>query len=334
MESKQLESTPDGIKVGIAQIAPVWLNREPTLEKIIHYTRLAGDDGCRLVAFGEAVLPGYPFWIEHTDGARFNSRTQKDIHAHYMQQAVQIERGDLDRLCRTAAEKRIAVYLGCIDRAADRGGHSLYCTLVYIDPDGAIRSGHRKLMPTYEERLTWAPGDGHGLRVHRLGPFTVGGLNCWENWMPLARTALYAQGEDLHVAVWPGNLHNTLDSTRFIAKEARSYVLSVSGLMRKEDVHPDTPHLDLIVAGIPEVPANGGSCIAGPDGEWIVEPCLGEERLITAVLHHQSIRAERQNFDPSGHYARPDVLQLTLNRERQNTLAIREAAKPNGGARS
>lgn len=204
-----------------------------TLEKIIRYTALAGDDGCRLVAFGEALLPGYPFWIELTDGARFNSPVQKEIHAHYMDQAVQIEAGHLDDLCRVATDRKIAVYIGCIERALDCGGHSLYCALVYIDAEGVIQSIHRKLMPTYEERLTWSAGDGHGLRVHRLAPFSVGGLNCWENWMPLARAAMYAQGEDLHVAVWPGGLHNTSEITRFIAKEARSYVISASGLMRK-----------------------------------------------------------------------------------------------------
>ncbi|MFZ0449146.1 MAG: carbon-nitrogen hydrolase family protein [Desulfatiglandaceae bacterium] len=324
MNKEQRGNSSDELTVGIAQIAPVWLNREHTLEKIIRYTKLAGDDGCQLVAFGEAVLPGYPFWIERTDGARFNSQVQKDIYAHYMDQAVQIEAGHLERLCRTAAQKHIAVFLGCIERALDRGGHSLYCSLVYIDSQGVIQSTHRKLIPTYEERLTWAPGDGHGLCVHRLEPFTVGGLNCWENWMPLARTALYAQGEDVHVAVWPGGIHNTADITRFIAKEARSYVLSASGLMRKSDVHGNIPHLDTILANSSDVMANGGSCIAGPDGEWVVEPCLEEERLIVATLDHQCVRAERHNFDPAGHYARPDVLQLTLNRTRQNTVSILE----------
>ena len=248
MNQEEQGCRDDHLTVGIAQIAPVWLDREKTLEKIIHYTTLAGEDGCQLVAFGEALLPGYPFWIELTDGARFNSPVQKEIHAHYVDQAVLIEAGHLDRLCRAAAENRVAVYIGCIERAADRGGHSLYCSLVYIDAGGNIRSIHRKLMPTYEERLTWSPGDGHGLRVHPLPPFTVGGLNCWENWMPLARAALYAQGEDLHVAVWPGGVHNTADITRFIARESRSYVLSAAGLMRKDDFPAETPHLEAILA--------------------------------------------------------------------------------------
>lgn len=316
--------TTDQLNVGIAQIAPVWLHGDKTLEKIVHYVQQAGKEGCRLVAFGEALLPGYPFWIEHTDGARFDSAIQKEIHSHYMTQAVQIEAGDLDPLCRAARDARVAVYVGCIERAHDRGGHSLYCALVYIDAAGRIGSVHRKLMPTYEERLTWAPGDGHGLRVHPLPPFTVGGLNCWENWMPLARAAMYAQGEDLHVAVWPGGLHNTGEITRFIAREARSYVLSVSGLMRNSDVDPGVPHYQTVMTRCPEVMANGGSCLAGPDGEWVVEPCVGEEKLIIATIDHRRVREERQNFDPAGHYARPDVTRLEVNRTRQSTIAIIE----------
>ncbi len=326
MNIKQSGKSNEELKVGIAQIAPVWLNREHTLVKIIKYTKMAGDDGCQLVIFGEGLLPGYPFWIALTNGARFNSHIQKDIHAYYMSQAVQIEAGHLVELCRAAAQIKIAVYLGCIERAADRGGHSLYCTLVYIDPQGVIQSIHRKLMPTYEERLTWAPGDGHGLRVHKLDPFTVGGLNCWENWMPLARAALYAQGEDTHVAVWPGGIHNTADITRFIAKEARSYVVSASGLMRKSDFPAKTPHLDKILANSTEFLANGGSCIAGPDGEWVVKPCIEEERLIVATISHQRVREERQNFDPAGHYSRPDVLRLTLDKVRQNMLSIKDSS--------
>ena len=310
------------LTVGIAQISPVWLNRNRTLEKIIEHVNAAANQDCQLVVFGEALLPGYPFWIELTEGARFNSPLQKEIHAHYLQNAVQIEAGHLNGLCEAAADRRIAVVLGCIERASDRGGHSIYAALIYIDPSGVIRSVHRKLMPTYEERLTWSPGDGHGLRVHSLGPFTVGGLNCWENWMPLARAALYGQGEDLHIAIWPGGIHNTQDITRFIAMEARSYVISASGLMRKTDFPADTPNLEAILGKCPDVLANGGSCIAGPDGQWIVEPVVGKEKLIVAALDYKPILMERQNFDPAGHYARPDVTQLTVNRQRQNTLKI------------
>lgn len=314
----------DLLTVGVVQMAPVWLQREPTLARMLGYLHQAGKEGCDLVVFGEALLPGYPFWLELTDGARFNSRIQKEIHAFYLEQAIQVEAGHLDELCATARRYGMAVVTGSIERAPDRGGHSLYCSLIYITKDGAVANVHRKLMPTYEERLTWSPGDGYGLRTFPLGAFTVGGLNCWENWMPLARAALYGLGEDLHLAIWPGNLRNTDILTPFLAREGRSYVLSVSGLMRRNDIPDTIPHRDLIFRNAPETMADGGTCIANPDGTWLLEPMVNEEGLRIAVLDHARVREERQNFDPSGHYARPDVLQLTVNRERQRAVQFRE----------
>lgn len=315
----------DSLKVGLAQIAPVWLDRTATLAKVEDWITRAADAGCKFVAFGEALVPGYPFWIEHTDGARFESPLQKEIHAHYLDQAVQIEAGHLDGIRDTAARLGIAVMLGIIERPADRGGHSVYCSRVHISASGSIESVHRKLMPTYEERLSWAPGDGHGLQVHPVGPFTVGGLNCFENWMPLSRATLYAQGEDLHVALWPGNRRNTQDTTRFLAREGRSYVLAVSGLMRREDVPSDSPAAALL-EGCPPVLADGGSCIAGPNGEWIVEPITDREELLIAMLDQREVRRERQNFDLAGHYARPDVTRLVVDRRRQGLATFREAS--------
>ena len=312
------------LTVGMAQIAPVWLNREQTLAKVLNYGQQAAAADCQLVVFGEGVLPGYPFWIERTNGAVFNSPLQKELHAYYLSNAVQIEAGHLEAVRDLARDNQLAVYLGCIERPADRGGHSVYASLVYIDPQGTIQSVHRKLMPTYEERLTWSPGDGHGLRTHQLGPFTVGGLNCWENWMPLARAALYGMGEDLHIAVWPGSLRNTQDITRYIAIESRSYVVSVSGLMRSSDIPEDFPHHAAIADGAESTFANGGSCIAGPDGEWIVEPVVDEEGLYVSQLDFNRVQEERQNFDPAGHYSRPDVLQLSVDRQRQSTIRVVE----------
>ena len=313
-------NSKDELTVGLAQISPDWLHKIETIKKVNEWIIKAAKENCQLVVFGEALVPGYPFWVELTNSPEFNSPVQKEIFAWYSDQAVQIESGDLEFICNTAKENKIAVYLGIIEKASDRGGHSLYCSLVYIDQLGEIKSVHRKLMPTYEERLVWAIGDGNGLQVHKLGPFTVGGLNCWENWMPLSRTALYSQGEDLHFAVWPGSIHNTDDITRFIAKESRSFVISVSGLMTKKEISQDIPHADLILKNCPDTLTNGGSCIAGPDGEWIAEPLTGKEALIVATLNHNNIKQERHNFDPSGHYSRPDVTQLIVNRKRQKLV--------------
>ncbi|MEL7449589.1 MAG: carbon-nitrogen hydrolase family protein [Pseudomonadota bacterium] len=314
--------TTADLRVGLGQISPVWFNREATLAKVCDTVSDAAAQKCQLVAFGEALVPGYPFWPERTGGAEFNSPLQKTFHAEYVRQAVSIEDGDLDDLCRLAGQRGIAVVLGIIERPRDRGGKSVYASCVYIDAAGEIGSVHRKLMPTYEERLTWSPGDGHGLRVHGLGAFTVGALNCWENWMPLPRAALYAQGEDLHVAIWPGSVRNTHDITRFIAKESRSYVVSVGSVMRGADFPPDTLHRDLLVSDESEQLTDGGSCVANPDGSWLVEPVADEEGLFVADLNHARVREERQNFDPSGHYSRPDVTRLTVNRARQATVVF------------
>jgi len=313
---------PDLLTLGLAQIAPAYLHRDATLAKVNQYVRQAAHQGCQLVTFGEALLPGYPFWPDLTDGARFNSPLQKSIFAEYSAEAVQLEAGHLDTLCATAAELQIAIYLGCIERPASRGGHSLYCSLVYINQHGEIASVHRKLMPTYEERLVWSPGDGHGLRTHPLGPFHLGGPNCWENWMPLPRGALYSQGEVLHVSVWPCGLHNTRNITRFIALESRSYVVSVSGLLHRDDIGSSSPWREHLSAKSPDVLADGGSCLAGPDGVWIIPPAGPTEQLLVAIISHHHVREERQNFDPSGHYSRPDVTRLEVDRRRQTVISL------------
>ncbi len=318
-----METEKQNLCVGLAQFAPVWMKREETLEKALSYAEDAAHQGCELVILGgEGSVGGYPFWLELTDGARFNSRLQKEFFAEYSNQAVQIERGDLRTVCELARDNALAIYLGIIEKPDDRG-ESLYASLVFVDRNGEIKSVHRKLVPTYEERLVWGNGDGHGLRVHRLKAFTVGGLNCWENWNPLARAALYGQGEDFHVCVFPGGLHN-VDVTKFIAKESRSFVTSVCSLMRKEDFPTDTIHLDKILATAPDVLANGGTCLAGPDGEWIIEPFCNEEKLVVVEINHARVREERQNMDMAGHYTRPDVLQLKVNRERQNIVKFEE----------
>jgi len=265
------------------------------------------------------LVPGYPFWVERTGGAKFESDLQKTLYAHYVGQAVSIEAGDLDNVCKAAKKGGISVYLGVIERAGDRGSHSLYCSMVYIDNSGKVCSVHRKLMPTHEERLVWAIGDGNGLRTHTLGPFTVGGLNCWENWLPLARSALYAQGEDLHVAIWPGSVRNTEDITRFIARESRSFVVSTSGLMRIEDIGEGLPAADILRDSAENVMADGGSCIALPSGDWLLEPEINVESLRVAELDHERVLEERHSLDVAGHYSRPDVTRLVVNRKRQTT---------------
>lgn len=311
------------LKVAMAQIAPKWLDKSATLEKVEAAIVEASKNDIELLVFGEGLLPGYPYWLALTEGAKWNTKINKELHAHYLRNAVSIDAGDLTSITKLAKKYKMSIYLGIIEKPLDRGGHSLYASLVYIDNQGDIKSIHRKLQPTYDERLTWSQGDGHGLQVHKLKGFTVGGLNCWENWMPLVRTALYGQGENLHIAVWPGSDYNTKDITRFIARESRSFVISASSLMSKTDFPKSTPHYELLVQESAEVLSNGGSCIAGPDGEFIVEPQINKNGLIIAELDFNRVLEERQNFDPVGHYSRPDITKLTVNRERQSTIEIK-----------
>lgn len=308
------------LKVAISQIEPVWLKKQATLEKILLEIKKASSLGCRLIVFAESIVPGYPFWLSRTGGAEFNSHIQKEIFAYFAENSVCIEEGDLSLICNEAKKSEIAIYIGCTERPLDRGGHSLYCSLVFINTDGIICSVHRKLMPTYEERLVWGIGDGNGLKSHQLDGFTLAGLNCWENWMPLTRAAIYAMGTNVHIAVWPGSYENTYDITRFIAKESRSYVISASSILNTNKISSDIPHFELIKNSMKEVPANGGSCIASPNGEWICEPLCNEEGIITADIEMNIVLNERQNFDSSGHYSRPDVLKLHINRERQSII--------------
>ena len=310
----------DTLRVGIAQLTPVWLDKAATLDLILDSMEKAAREGVELLVFGEAFWPGYPFWLAYLNGAAWELPENKALHAHYLSNAVVPEDGDLDPIIHLSRKLGLSVYLGMVERAKDRGGHSLYCSLAYLDPKDGVRSIHRKLQPTYDERLTWAPGDGNGLQVHPLKSFSVGGLNCWENWMPLVRASLYAQGENVHIAVWPGSDYNTRDITRFVARESRSYVISASSLMSREEIPANTPYLEQLLEQLPENLGNGGSCIAAPDGTWVLEPQVGSEDIFIHELSLKRIYEARQNFDPSGHYSRPDVTRLTLNRNRQSIL--------------
>ena len=199
---------------------------------------------------------------------------------------------------------------------AEKDGGSIYCTLLTIGPDGNVLGRHRKIKPTYEERLVWADGDRLGLKTHIMNGTKIGGLNCWENWLPLARAALHLQGELIHVAVWPGSLRNTEDITRFIALEGRSWVISVSGFLRPTDFEhlseSDFP-MKSIMDSHTENFANGGSVIVDPTGKAIAGPLIDEEGIIYADLDPKIAIQERQNLDISGHYSRFDIFNKPLD---------------------
>jgi nitrilase len=304
------------MRVAAAQAHPLWLDPDGTTRKVLAWLQDAASQGVELVAFPETFLSGYPFWVELTGGARFEDPAQKRAYAAYLEAAVEVDGPQLREITEAARDLDLFVYLGTTERATGSGRGTVFCTLVAIDPQAGVVSTHRKLMPTFEERLVWGTGDGHGLQVHRYRGTRVGGLNCWENWMPQARHALYAQGEELHVSVWPGNPRNTEDIARFLAREGRVFSLAANGLISLSDVPSDFPlHDALQEAGVQDY-CRGGSAIAAPDGSWVVEPVVDEERLVVADLDLRRVAEERQNFDPTGHYSRPDVFRVEVDRRR------------------
>ncbi|MFC6884884.1 MULTISPECIES: carbon-nitrogen hydrolase family protein [Actinomadura] len=307
------------MRIAAAQARCPWLDPAAGTAAVLDFLSRAAADGVEVLAFPETFLSGYPFWLKHTGGARFDDPDQKRAYAAYLNAAVELGGPELTAITTAVRDLKVFTYLGITERV--RG--TVYCTLLAICPAAGIVGVHRKLMPTHEERLVWGTGDGHGLRTHRVGGLTVGGLICWENWMPSARQALYGQGEELHISVWPGSCRNTTDITRFIAMEGRVYSLAAGALFSYADVPTDFPFHDQLADRVSS--CDGGSAIAGPDGAWIVPPVSGEERLVTADIDLAVLRGERQNFDPTGHYARPDVFRLEVDRRRHNPTEFRDA---------
>ena len=305
------------LRVAAFQAHPVWLDSTATTNTILGAIEDAAEQEVKLLAFPEAFLPGYPFWVLLGGVDRFGGERGNEAFAAYLDAAVELSGPELEEITKAAQDHGIFIYLGIAERKAN----SVHATLVAIDPELGVVGSHRKLMPTYGERTVWAAGDGHGLEVHQYSGWKIGGLNCWENWMPLPRQALYAQGEQLHVAAWPGSSAMTQEIPRFIAQEGRVFVIVASGLLSHEDVPSDFPYYDLI-ADKPKGFLNGGSCIASPDGTWQIGPVADEDRLLVADIDLESVRHAKHTLDVGGHYARPDVFDLRVNRRRLQVAAM------------
>lgn len=312
------------MRIAAAQARPVWLDAGATTKKVVKWVEDAAAQQVELLAFPETFLSGYPFWLEFTNGSHFGDVAQQKAYAAYLDAAVTSDGPELAQVTEAARDLGVFVCLGITERGTRSATGTVFSTMVAVDPAAGIVGIHRKLMPTFEEKLIWGMGDGNGLRTHRVGAARVGGLNCWENWMPQARHALYADGEDIHVSTWPGNPGNTTDIVRFIAIEGRVWSLAANGLLSLDDVPRDFPLYDALAETGPTVIRSGGSAIAAPDGSWVVEPVADEERLIVADIELSAVREARQTLDATGHYSRPDVFEVRVDRRRREAAHFTE----------
>lgn len=303
------------LKLAAVQAAPIFLDPSATTNKALDLLRSAAEAGAEIVVFPEVFISGYPVWLR-APGVSSNDELLRLGQVEYVKSAITTDGPELAALVEAARKHGAFVYVGIVERSGSGG--SVYASLVAIHPDQGIVGVHRKMKPTFHERLLWADGDGHGLRVHDWKGARIGGLCCYENWQPLARQALYQQGEQLHIAAWPGDLDVTKNITQFIAMEGRIYVASVSGLLRVSDIPQRFPLRKYVVEGR-DVINDGGSMIAAPGGDLIVGPVTGEETILYADISLDAVIGAHLKLDPAGHYSRNDILRLHHDKERRDT---------------
>jgi len=295
------------------QTSPVFLDREATVDKACGLIDKAAADGAGLIVFPETFVPTYPDWVWRTrpwsDGAA-------QWFARLYDQSVVVPGPVTDALGEAARAAKAYVSIGVNER--DQHGSTLYNTQLYFGPDGKFLGKHRKLMPTGGERLVWGMGDGSTLLVLDTPFGRLGGLTCWENYMPLARAAMYAQGIEIYCAPTWDNSEVWPLSMRHIAKEGRCYVIGVNFCMRASDVPADIPGRDEIYAGADDWMSRGNSIIVDPEGEVLAGPLVDEEGILTAEIDVTKAHTARRQFDAVGHYNRPDVFQLRVDTRPKN----------------
>lgn len=301
---------PETVRVAIAQSAPVYLNKEASLAKAVDILQKAGSQGAQLVAFGETWLPGYPAWLDFCPAAAlWNHEPTKRVFARLRQNSITVRGPEFQILAQAAGDLKLTIVMGINERVdSGPGNGTLYNTVLTFTPEGKLGNCHRKLVPTYTERMVWGSGDGTGLESVKTSGLRIGGLICWEHWMPLARMAMHNSGEDIHVAMWPTvhDLHQL--ASRHYAFEGRCFVLAVGLLMPRADL----PKEFAAVNGQSLWLERGGSAVIAPDARYLVEPVFEREELIIADLDLSEIDKEAMTLDVTGHYARPDVFKFEV----------------------
>jgi nitrilase len=296
--------------VAAVQATPVFLDRDATTEKACALAQEAAAGGASLVVFPEAFIPAYPDWVW-----RLPAWQDGPWMHRLLDQAVAVPGPTTARLGEAARAAGVYLAVGINELA----GGTLYNTLLYLGPDGELAGTHRKLMPTGGERSVWGYGDGSTLGVVPTPFGVVGGLICWENYMPLARAAMYAQGVEIYLAPTWDNSEEWVATLQHIAKEGRTYVVGVAPLLRGSDV-PEDLRGEIYRADVDDWMSRGHTTIVGPGGQVLAGPVVDREEIVYAEIDTDQVRDQRRLFDPVGHYARPDVFRLTVDTRRQSSV--------------
>jgi len=299
------------IKVAAAQLSPVYLNKEKTVQKACKAIAEAGDKGCKLIVFPEVFISGYPDWVwlvPNSNGAILN-----ELYINLVDNAVSIPDNNTDILCEAAKSAKINVVIGMHEKNSESSNASLYNSILFISDQGTIMGKHRKLIPTGGERLIWSRGDGTTLNSYHTSAGILGGLVCWENFMPLARNALYEAGIQILASPTWDKSPNWLQSMQHIAREGGIFVISCCMALRMNDI-PDAYEFKKLYPEGRDWINVGNSAIIGPNGKILSGPLEAEEGIIYADIDPDQIIAAKRMFDVVGHYARPDVFNFGVNK--------------------
>jgi nitrilase len=309
-------------KIAVVQEAPVFLDREKTIVLAIEMVEKAVKGGARLVVFPEAFISGYPAWIWRLRPGG-DWALNEDLHARLLNSSVNLRAGDLDSLCQAAKALKVTIVCGLNERDDDLSQATLYNTVVVIGDDGAILNRHRKLMPTNPERMVWGFGDGSGLNVVNTPVGKVGTLLCWENYMPLARYALYGQGVQLYVAPTYDSGDAWIGTMQHIAREGRCWVISCGVALTRADIPSDFPEKEMIYPHSENWINAGDSVVIAPGGKIVAGPMREEKGILFAEVDSNGAVYAKRALDVAGHYSRPDIFTLSINRQPQKPVMFK-----------
>jgi len=301
----------DSFKVAVAQLTPIFLNKEKTVEKACKAIIEAGKQGAKLIVFPEAFISGYPDWIWLIPNSK--SSELNELYIKLVENSVSVPDNATEKLCKAAKHVGINVVMGMHERNTETSNSSLYNSLLFIDDKGNIISKHRKLIPTGGERLIWSQGDGSALKSYNTSAGKLAGLICWENYMPLARNAIYESGAQILAAPTWDKSQNWLQSMQHIAREGGVFVMSTCMALKMEDI-PNEYNFKKFYPEGREWINTGNSCIIAPNGQILAGPLEAKEGILYADIDLNQIVAAKRMFDVVGHYARPDVFEFKVKK--------------------